>query len=270
MSSRTSFACRKAVLLDYDGTLAPLTENPGDALLPDAAASLLNRLLDDITLRCAIVSGRSVEALKGFLARFEGRPLLLCGLHGGEVVNYQTGEAILTPDDSLLSSVVAFKGDLLSLLAPPPLGMVLEDKHVSLAVHYRQVEAVDRDNVVRAVQAAAVPYLDSFRLQPGKEVIELVPRHFNKGNCVYFLHQLWRQQHHGEVLDLYYAGDDLTDEAAFQAVNELNGWSVRVGNPHETTYAQQQVLDFPQLLATLDAFLARQPGAVSSLQTPVG
>jgi trehalose 6-phosphate phosphatase len=258
--SRTSSAFKKAVLLDYDGTLAPLTENPADAFLPDAAAALLDHLLNDPALHCAIVSGRSVDALRGFLAPFEGRPLLLCGLHGGEVVDFKTGDAILSPDNALRTRVAAFKADVLALLDPPPAGLVLEDKHVSLAVHYRQVAPVERDNVVRAAQAAAVSYQDAFRLQPGKEVIELLPRLFNKGTCIDFLHQRWRQQHHGVVLDLYYAGDDLTDEAAFQAVNALNGWSVRVGAPHETTYAQQQVEGFPQLRVTLEAFLARQPG----------
>lgn len=64
--------------------------------------------------------------------------------------------------------------------------------------------------------------------------MEIMPASCDKGACVQFLYQHWEQEC---PIRLCYVGDDLTDESAFKAVNELGGMSIHIGKVIESTQA---------------------------------
>ncbi|XHO08251.1 hypothetical protein ACEQUB_p01500 (plasmid) [Ralstonia syzygii] len=74
-------------------------------------------------------------------------------------------------------------------------------------------------------QRLADRYADHVRLQAGKMVVELKPRGASKGEVVG--HLMTTGPFAGRIA--LFAGDDLTDESAFEAVNTLGGWTIKVG-----------------------------------------
>ena len=92
-------------------------------------------------------------------------------------------------------------------------------------MHYRQapdLEAEARRRVAEALSNTA----EDLRLIDGKMVLEIAPRHHDKGAAIRRL----MAQPPFEGRHPVFVGDDVTDEDGFAAVNELGGTSVRVGS----------------------------------------
>jgi trehalose 6-phosphate phosphatase len=88
------------------------------------------------------------------------------------------------------------------------------------------------------------------RLQAGKMVVELKPRGASKGDVVHTL--MTEPPFMGRTA--LFAGDDLTDESAFDAVNALEGWSIKVGTgPSQARWRVQDAAALRAWLATLTA-----------------
>ncbi|WP_448379629.1 trehalose-phosphatase [Gloeomargarita sp.] len=243
-----------ALFLDYDGTLTPIVPDPAQAFLPASGEALLRQLCRHPLLRVAIVSGRSVLQLQGFLAALQGEALTLCGLHGGEIYVLQKGEFLRQPARAQIQEQLQPLRDAIStgLQAAKllDLGVLIEDKTYSVAVHYRQAAAAVKQQVIELLHSLFAQDREMtapFRLQPGKEVLEVLPRTFDKGDCVAFLWDIW------QVRQGCYIGDDLTDEAAFAAVNQRGGLSIAVGKAPGTTQAQHFV---PDVAAVYEALAA--------------
>ncbi len=227
------------LMLDYDGTLTPIVPDPTQAFLPPQGLELLRQLCRHPWIRVAIVSGRSVPQLRGFLAPLAGEAITLCGLHGGEIYVPQTDHFLRQPHrEQLQQQLEPLRQEILARLTGANLlnsGIFLEDKTYSLAVHYRQVEASVKPQVIELLHGLFVDDTEltaPFKLQPGKEVLEVLPRTFDKGDCVAFLWDFW------QLRQGCYIGDDVTDEAAFVAVNQRGGLSIAVGKTPGTTQAQ--------------------------------
>ena len=103
-------------------------------------------------------------------------------------------------------------------------GVWLEAKPRGLAIHYRQApeQAEATRDLARALLVALGP---AYRLQAGKEVLEILPAQASKGAGIRRLMALPPYRGRTPV----FAGDDLTDEDGFAAVNALGGLSIRVG-----------------------------------------
>lgn len=210
----------QALFLDFDGTLVEIADTPDAVRVDPALPALLLRLRDRLGGALAIVSGRPIDGLDGFLApaRFDA-----VGLHGLE---RRVGGVSFPcrPDDypSLRAAI-----DRLRMTAPPAL--LIEDKGCSVAVHWRT--APERAADAAALVAHAMQALGShYRLQKGKAVLEILPAHAGKGAAIRSLllagPYLGRQP--------VFIGDDRTDEQGFAAVNEAGGVSIKVG-PGETS-----------------------------------
>lgn len=250
------------LMLDYDGTLTPIVENPKDAQIAEDKLNILKQLAQSPKISLAIVSGRSVQQLEGFLGDLTSFSVIFCGLHGGEIVQYSEKRVLKTPLPSIQEKVAHFKSDLESLLAAENIldRIFLEDKGYSLAMHYRLAgepsKAIAMDCFCTAFKGLNGK-MEAFRSQEGKEVLELVPKDFSKGACVEFLMDYWHRESSG--IDRYpiYVGDDLTDEAAFISVNRLGGTSVRVGESKENTYARSAIRSINLLYDGLNQLLLR-------------
>lgn len=199
-----------AVFLDYDGTLTPIVDTPGQAVLSEEMRETVRRLGD----RCvtAVVSGRARADVQ---ERVRLDNLFYAGTHGFDIVgpagsgiHYQVGQEFLPAMEELHQR-------LHGALARVP-GLLLETKGCSMAVHYRLVE----EGAVPDVEARVDGLLQDYprlRKTHGKKVFEIRPRFdWDKGKAVQWILRTLRLDHTG-VMPLY-LGDDLTDEDAFEAV----------------------------------------------------
>ena len=237
-----AFDPRWAVFLDFDGTLAELAEAPHrvevDAALPDT----LMRIYDALGGALAVISGRPVTEIDAFLA-----PLSLptAGLHGLE---WRDAQGAAHEADTVNGGIVAVREDLEAFAAGLP-GVQLEDKRRTLALHYRaapDAEATCREAVAKALAG----HQDALSVLAGKMVFEVKPKGIDKGLAITrFLSEV---PFRGRVP--LFAGDDVTDEDGFAAVNARSGISIRVGDG-QTTLATLRIDGVPALLSWLHRLL---------------
>lgn len=198
---------RALLVFDFDGTLAPIVERPADAAMRDDTRALLR--VAALLYPCAVVSGRSRADLA---PRLEGIPLLaFVGNHGAEA-------GFGPVDRSPRPVVAAWSEHLAAVLGGAP-GIEIEDKGLSIAIHYRR--APDREGAERRVRAAA-DALEGVRVFGGHAVVNVAPSGApGKGAAVA---QLLARIGPRKVL---YVGDDVTDEDAFASASVAV--AVRVG-----------------------------------------
>jgi trehalose 6-phosphate phosphatase len=212
---------RPLFFLDYDGTLAPIVDDP-DAAVPHPDVPELLRDLDD-RFPLWIVTGRDLRALSSFL----DQPLKAIGLHGAQqgVVGGEVER--LMPDDA------AEALQRLRRSVPSVDGMHIEEKDQAFAVHYREVddEAETRERLSSWLNAMP-EMLDAIW---GKKVVELRPEGLTKGTAVRRI-----AEEHPECTPVY-LGDDTTDEDAFAALQNMERDAVTVRIGEEETQADYRL-----------------------------
>jgi trehalose 6-phosphate phosphatase len=206
--------------LDFDGTLAPIVDDPDSARIhPDAAGVLLE--LSSVVRAVAVVTGRparKVLALGGLddVGREigeSGRELFVFGQYGFERWS-STRRRIVSPQPP--PGLSGFLRELPRVLreADAPDAFV-EDKGLAIAVHTRRladpVAAFDR----LEPRLRDLAERSGMVLEPGRNVIEVRSPGMDKGAVV---RDLAEETGAGGFL---YAGDDLGDVEAFEAVAEL-------------------------------------------------
>jgi len=206
---------RLVLLLDFDGTLAPIADLPGLAAMPGTTRHALARLMSMPGVEAAVVSGRALADVRE-RAGIEGAAY--AGNHGMEIhsdgLDHVHGEAAAARPVLELAA-----RELAAALAPIP-GAFVEDKQLTLSVHYR-MSPRDRVDELTAIVERIVNPLPGVHLTAGKEVLEVRPRvEWNKGKAVLFLLEHMRPPAGAPVL---YFGDDRTDEDAFRALRERVG-----------------------------------------------
>ncbi|WP_082621584.1 trehalose-phosphatase [Bordetella sp. N] len=206
-----------AFLFDMDGTLAPIAASPEQAMVPDATRAALKELHEACGGALAIVSGRPISEIDHLVA-----PQVYCaaGLHGAQVRGPDGRQTQLTVDSDAVGAMVRALLPLVQAHA----GLQLEDKGLSLALHYRN--APDLQALAsEAVNAVLLPHTDAFVLQPGKMVLEIKPRGASKAGAI---SRLMETPPFAGRLPLF-AGDDLTDEAGFDMARQMGGVSIKIG-----------------------------------------
>ncbi len=243
------------VLLDVDGTLAPIAATPEAARVPDetrAAVALVAALPD---VHVALVSGR---AASDALRMVSVPDLWAIGNHGCEVVapdGTVTIDPLIAPFEDAMARA---HRELTALLSTVP-GVIVEDKRWTLSIHVRQADPGSVPLVEREVdRVAGAAGLD---VHHGKMVYELRPPvRVDKGTAIIALaDRLGAQQ--GAAL---FIGDDRTDEDGFRA---LRGWlpdaiTVRVAPPDGgATDAEFAVADPDDVRRFLDEIPGYRVGA---------
>lgn len=221
------------LFLDFDGTLAPLAEHPSQVRMPDRARALLKQLRNTPHVSVGIVSGRRLQDLKRCV---RVKDLSYIGNHGLEAEG---------PYGRYLHPVARRSRPLLKQLArklrravePIPHAWV-EDKALTLSVHYRRVSLKHRPVLRRDFRKAMQPYEDKrhVRVCRGKAVWEIRPDvRWHKGLAIRWVLRRMNANRSTLVICL---GDDRTDEDAFNVVNQLGGLSVFVGRQSTRTAAR--------------------------------
>lgn len=205
---------RTALFLDFDGTLVEIASRPDAVIVPPTLTSTLAALYGQLDGALALVSGRRLLDLDGFLA-----PLQLPAAveHGAQRRNAQ-GQLISAPAAELSHVLVAAEG----LMQQHP-GLQLEHKNLALSLHYRH--APELEALCLEVMQAAVARSSGLQLMHGKCVIDLKVSGFSKGTAIAAF--MAEPPFAGRVP--VFAGDDVTDEDGFAAVQRLGGHAVKVG-----------------------------------------
>ncbi|MFC1415363.1 trehalose-phosphatase [Streptacidiphilus cavernicola] len=205
---------RAVAAFDFDGTLAPIVPDPDRARAHPGVLSALARLAPRLAA-VAVVTGRpAATAVR--LAGFAGAPglehLTVLGHYGLERWDAATGELSAPPEHP---GITALRTELPALLAAAPAGTWLEDKGRALAVHTRR--AAEPDAALAALDAPlrAAAARHGLAVEPGRMVLELRPPGMDKGVA---LTSFLREREAATVL---FAGDDLGDVAAYDAVDAL-------------------------------------------------
>jgi trehalose 6-phosphate phosphatase len=232
-----------ALFLDLDGTLAAIEPHPG-AVGPDHRRNdMLVRLSGALHGRLAVVSGRALDDIDRILA---GEVAAVAGVHGLDRRRADGVRVADVPSPQLVQARAAIE----AALCPHP-GLVVEDKGLAFAVHFRQAPELAAEV---ADVAAAVAASCGLLLQPGDMVVELRPPGHDKGDAI----MAFMQEPPFQGFTPVFVGDDLTDENGFRAVERLGGAGVLVGRPRETG-ARFRLADVEAVMGWLGAAIAREP-----------
>ncbi|MEO8372669.1 MAG: trehalose-phosphatase [Candidatus Solibacter sp.] len=224
---------RTLCAFDFDGTLSPIVDHPGRAGIREQTRMLLRQVA--ALYPCIIVSGRARADLVGRLA----------GTNVERAIGNHGAENETTPPRSMM--VAEWRDSMNRELGKVP-GLWVEDKGLSLAVHYRH--SSDKAGVRRRILAAARRLPDA-RLVGGKQVVNLMPdRASNKGGA------LAAERTRLGCNWIIYVGDDENDEDAFALEGNVVG--VRIGRKqrsHARYYlrAQSEVDKLLEVLVNLRA-----------------
>jgi trehalose 6-phosphate phosphatase len=198
---------RSAIVLDIDGTLAPIAPHPDLAGVPAATLTLLETLAGRYAL-VGCVSGRAAtDAAR--LVPVAG--LVISGNHGLETLT--AGRLHVVGDAAVwLPAIHRLARELVPAAALA--GAWVEDKGATLSIHYR--EAPDPDAAKAALERDAVPQVRAAGLVArfGRMTLEVLPPvPVDKGSAVR------RLLLHRRIATSLYAGDDTTDIDAFKVVD---------------------------------------------------
>jgi trehalose 6-phosphate phosphatase len=226
------------VLLDFDGTLAPIVEHPGDArVLPECAAAL-HKLSSVRSCTLGFLSGRPLTELRGLLRLpgcfYAGN----CGMEW-EGPGFGPLRVNLPPavGDQLRAAREMFGREMSSYP-----GTFVEDKAFSFAVHYRAAPPRLVPQVEQCLGALLARVPPGLCVRPGKMAVEIRPAGArDKGNAARAILRRAARTHGVAPLALFF-GDDDCDEPAFEAVRFL-GWPVLVGGPKVRSHAACYVED---------------------------
>jgi trehalose 6-phosphate phosphatase len=204
-----------AFFFDFDGTLVAIAPRPEDVCVEPGVGDLLRDLSGRFDDAVAVVTGRPLDVVDGFLAPLK---LATAAEHGS--VRRDASGHVYTDTRSLQAVVAA--GDALARFVESEPGLLLERKQTSVALHYRQ--RPELAEVCRAAAKDAVAGADHLVILPGKMVFEVRPKGRDKGAAVEAF--LAEAPFKGRVP--VYVGDDVTDEDAFAVVNALGGVTIKI------------------------------------------
>ncbi len=226
-----------AYFLDIDGTLVDFADAPARVRLDRTLPGLVEALYQSSGGALALITGRSLESIDRL---FPVRQLPAAGQHGLE---RRTACGQVTRHVGPVRALDGARHVLVGIVNRHP-GLLVEDKGLSIALHYRRVPqlASYAHRVMRTLRAALG---DQYCLQKGKRVVELAPAGRDKGAAIasFMLEAPFR----GKAP--LFIGDDVTDEYGFAMVNQLGGYAIKVGTGR--TKAGWRLHDVPSVLAWL-------------------
>lgn len=227
-----------ALFLDADGTLLEIASTPDQVRVPPLLPALLRDTASFLSGALAVVSGRSRDQL---VHLFGATTCHLVGQHGLDT-EHGLAPGVRVADTAALVE----KAKRLASQFP---GALIEDKTISVALHWRGNADAEAHFVRFAHEEVGA--LPGYQVQDGHRVIELRPRG-GKGDAVRRL----LDTHEFRGRRAIFVGDDITDEAGFQAVQSRDGMGILVGDRQESA-ARCALPDVISVIAWLRA--ARPP-----------
>ena len=194
--------------LDYDGTLAPIVDDPMQAFPHPDIPDILDNLADRYPVW--VVTGRYLDDLEQLIDHaFEA-----IGLHGIQRGRLSGPKEYHITDEE--------RGSIQQLRETAPVGpdVNLEEKGPMFALHYRR--AADKEAARSSIRSWLTDKPESLDAIWGKDVVELRPKGISKGTAVSEIAERFSDR------TPIYIGDDVTDEDAFKALGD-DALTVKVG-----------------------------------------
>lgn len=216
------------LLSDFDGTLTPIVDRPELAYLAEDTKRLLRSLAAQPRFTLGVISGRALTDLK---EKVGVGGIIYAGNHGLEIEG--PGISFVNPLAEELKPILRIMHYVLSQVLGTIRGVFVEDKDLSLSVHYRLAEehrAREIERIVRQVVGGAEA-AGQARITSGKKVYEVRPAvNWDKGKAIKLLMKKYGKGGRNSGLVPIYLGDDFTDDDGFRVIeNYGNGISVFVG-----------------------------------------
>jgi trehalose 6-phosphate phosphatase len=250
---------RTVVALDFDGTLAPVVDDPAAARIHDDAAATLTELAGAVRA-VAVITGRPArQAIAmggldelGLRMRERGADLFVFGQYGNE--RWSSAERrIVSPRPP--AGLASFERELPGVLRKADaLEAYVEEKGLAVAVHTRRMSDPAAAFARLREPVAALAERHHLTIEPGRNVIEVRSGSMDKGRA---LRTLVEEQGAGGVV---FAGDDLGDVAAFEAVRALRD----EGLPGLVVCAASE--EQPQLVDLADVVVDGPAGTIGLLR----
>jgi trehalose-phosphatase len=215
------------LFFDYDGTLTPIAKTPQQAVISEKVKELLKKLSQKPNLALAIISGRELKDIKNMVGL---KDIIYAGNHGLEIEGPKIKfESQVSP--GLKSVIRNIYENMVSSFSGVK-GVLIEDKGLSVSVHYRLVDVKDMQEFLNIFSEITKSFTadNKIKINEGKMVYEIRPAvAWDKGKTVLWL--LARQQFivEDKVFPVYF-GDDLADEDVFRVLKN-SGLTIFVGQP---------------------------------------
>jgi trehalose 6-phosphate phosphatase len=233
---------RPALFLDLDGTLLEFAEHPDLVAPSERLRAILPSLSPATEGAIAMISGRPIASLDRLLAphRFPA-----AGIHGLE--RRKADGTLLEPDvdEALLRRTT----EAIRTFISERTGLFLEDKHLSLALHYRQRPDLEAE-VLEFAASLRSKVMPQFEILLGKSVVEVKPSGVDKGRAIASF--MREEPFRGRTP--VFIGDDVTDETGFEVVKALGGVTIKVDASE--TIAEWHLHDVTAVLGWLEAVIA--------------
>jgi trehalose 6-phosphate phosphatase len=230
-------AKRILFLTDFDGTLTPIVERPELANISENTRNLLESLSHNRHFKVGIISGRALADLKD---KINIKGIIYAGNHGLEVEG--PGLNFVNPIAEEIKPFFRVIHKVLSMAFGTTRGVLVENKGLTLSVHYRQIDDTQSgevknifDRVINGAQA-----IGQVKVTTGKKVYEIRPAvDWDKGEAIRMLMKRYGKGGRNSGLLPIYLGDDLTDEDGFKFIEKYgDGISVFVGENNSNTSAR--------------------------------
>ena len=223
------------LLSDYDGTLTPIVSRPDQAILSPQVREKLCALAEKPAFSVGIISGRSLSELRGMVG-IEG--IYYAGNHGLEIEG--PGLKLVNPVAEVAKAEIKDLARQFSARLGSIEGAIVEDKGLSLSVHYRLVKQSKVNVIAEVFHQITSPWLreGKIRVTSGKKVWEVRPPiDWHKGKAVETITKEIKAVSNCEQLLTIYLGDDTTDEDAFNVIHRPQGWSIFIGQENPSSNA---------------------------------
>ena len=238
-----------AWFLDVDGTLVEIAARPDAVRAEPRMLAALEALVRAAGGAVALVSGRAIAVLDRLFAPLH---LPAVGLHGLE--RRDAGGRLhraLARAPAIAAAAAPFED-----FASRHPGTLVEHKGLTVALHFRAVPEAGEAALALA-RALSAQSAGRLVVQRGKMVVELRPAGSDKGDAVA---AFAAEPPFAGRLPVF-IGDDVTDEAGFEAVNRMGGHSIRIGGPDVPTAARWRIGTVAELIAWLESLPSEGQGA---------
>jgi trehalose 6-phosphate phosphatase len=238
---------RPVIFLDYDGTLTPIVERPEDAKLGDQVRQTLKELAQHCTV--AVISGRDLPDVQKLV---DLKAIYYAGSHGFDIAGPEGKRLVHQLGEEFLPVLDRAEKELRGRVEDKIPGSQVERKKFSIAVHYRRV-AEDKVGEVEDLVDQVLAEHTELRKATGKKIFELQPDiDWHKGKALLWLLEKMELDRPG-VLPLY-VGDDVTDEDAFEVLED-RGLGLVVQEEEAPTRARYRLSDTDEVEQFLEALI---------------
>lgn len=208
-----------ALFLDIDGTLIDVAPEPELISIPAELPGLLQNLDAHLGGALALNTGRQLAIVDRMLAplRFSA-----AGVHGTELrVDPHVDPISMAPSlpEALVNEVTARAAALSETI-------IVEDKRVGLAVHFRHAPETEA-TLCRQLLQIAIDW-PAFELRTGRKVLEIIPRGLTKASAIQ--HFMSEPPFKGRLPIV--VGDDVGDEPALTLARSMGGAALTVAGEH--------------------------------------